>query len=130
MSWLLLVGIALVFIGFIVASVREKLYGDKVGIGVGFLIVIVGIVLAIVGVIGLQNESNTADAAGISQVLAAAEAQDLVITDPYRTGATVIGDKCTLPADLVDGKLVLSGPDPDIVLTPDYVDLVCQGAAR
>lgn len=130
MGWLLVIGIVLFFLGFIIATVSAESYDGEIGLGVGVIMLLAGIVLAIVGGVGIGVESSAADDAGIKQVNAAAEAQDLVITDPYRTGATVIGDKCILDADLVDDKLVLSGSDPAIVLTPDYVDLVCQGAAR
>lgn len=91
---------------------------------------IVGFVLAIIGVIGMVNEVNASNAASEKQVTQAARSQGLTITGASPDGATVIGDKCTLTADFVDHKLVLTGSDPAIVLTPDYVALVCQGVSR
>lgn len=130
MGWLIIPGIILFFIGLIVVSIAAESYDGEVGIGVGVVMVLAGIVLFIVGIFASTAENQAADAAGIKQVTEAAESQDLTITDPGRTTATVIGNKCTIPADLVDGKLVLRDSDPAIVLTPDYVDLVCQGTAR
>lgn len=130
MGWFILAGFILLFIGIIVASFAAESYDAEIGVVVGLAIIAFGIVLASIGGFGISAESKAADAAGIKQVTAAAEAQGLVITDQHRSGATVIGDKCILDADLVDDKLVLSGSDPAIVLTPDYVDLVCQGTAQ
>lgn len=130
MGWLLVVGLVLIFVGFIVAAASAEVYDGEIGVVIGVCMFFGGIIIAIIGGIDLGAESSAADTAGQAAVTAAAESQGLTITDPQRSSATVIGDQCTLQADLVDDKLVLRGSDPDIVLSADYVDLVCQGAAR
>jgi uncharacterized membrane protein len=129
MGWFILIGIIVFFVGFGILAIAAD-EDSVLGAIIGFLMIVGGIVLFFTGVFGVGNEISAANAKAVEQVTQAAATQHLTVTNIAQKSATVVGNKCTLTADLKDGKLVLTGSDPAIVLTPDYVDLVCQGVSR